>query len=434
MSKLLTNEKDFVPFSTFGDSAAAVIVSKVKTEEKCGVIDIHNGEDTRMLDFLGANKKGDLYMNPRMVKSRAVPNIANTAKLLLNKASWTLNDIKYFIPHQTGNAIVWSVAEKLELPHSKLYQDVQMKYGNLSGASVPACFCELDKDGKLKAEDKIISAVAGLGGEFGGFSYIVPKYIPQYKSEPELLNKTILITGATGGLGSEIAEIAAQKSAKLILHYNKNKDLAQTIKAQIIKKYNVDIMLWQADLSDINTIKTFKKELISKGIEINYLINTHAITGGLSKASDVSTEGFKEVINANYVSIKSLCSEFQDIVSESILITGSVGEDAQFTGSAPYVASKRALRGFAVSFASKIHKQGLNCIYYLPGIIDSGMVNQLEQNQVTASIMAVSQKEIIKVKDIANRILKSVYRLKIPDVRMSYESHLKVIKDGYLKY
>ncbi len=434
MSKLLTHENDFVSFSTFGDSAAAMIVSRVETDVKCGIIDTHNGEDVRMLDFLGANKKGHLYMNPRMVKSRAVPNIANTAKLLLEKASWTLDDLIYFIPHQTGNAIVWSVAEELQLDHKKLYQDVQLKYGNLSGASIPACFCELEKEGKLNPGDKILTSVAGLGGEFGGFTYIVPQKEYKFTSKLELEGKTTLITGSTGGLGSKIAELAAKKGSNLILHYNRNKDAATELKTKLEQKFDINVQMWQADLSKIETITTFHKHLIDNNIKLNYLINTHAITGGLAKATEVSMLEFETVINANYKSIKNLCNTLKSLVSECILITGSVGEDAQFPGSASYVASKRALRGFAVQFATEVYKNRIRCIYYLPGIVDSGMVSKLDKGQIATSMMSVSQKKLINADEIANRMLKSVYRFKIAEVRTSYESNLEVIKDGYLKF
>ena len=434
MSKLLIEENDFVPFSTFGDSAAAVVLSRMKTEEPQGVLAIYNGEDTRMLDFLGANKKGNLYMNPRMVKFRAVPNIANTSKLLMKLCNWTNEDLACFVPHQTGNAIVWSVAKELRMPKEKVFQEIQLKYGNLSGASVPACLSLLQDSHRLNPNDKIITAVAGLGGEFGGFAYLVPEKLPVFEKHLELAGKTILITGATGGLGKEIAKLAASKGADLILHYNSNTELANKLKNEILSEFQVKVSLAQANFSIQNELELFCKHILANFKPINYLINTHAITGKLGKATNVSIEEFNSVIGSNYLSIKYISNFLKEHITECILITGSVGEDAQFPGSASYVASKRALRGFARNFASEIYSQGLRCIYYLPGIIDSGMVGKLDNEQVLSSIMAVDQKKLIPVDKIAERMLKSMYRPKVANVRMSYETNLKVIKDGYLKF
>ncbi len=434
MSALLPEEKDFVPFSTFGDSAAAVVLSRVKTEFKQGILAISNNEDTRMLDFLGADNKGNLYMNPRMVKMRAVPNIAETATKLLKTCGWNKEDLLYFIPHQTGNAIVGSVAKLLELDRNKVFQEVQINYGNLSGASVPACLTILEDSNRLVAGGKIITAVAGLGGEFGGFAYLIPDNKPIFKTQPDLYGKKILITGATGGLGSEIARIAAKKGADLLLHYNSNKLRAEELKTQLQKEFGIKVNLYKANLNYSIELTSMTQKIKQEFPLINFLINTHAITGSLGKASLISDEEFTHVTNSNYLSIKNLCTQIKDNISECILITGSVGEDAQFPGSASYVASKRALRGFSVSLATDIYKNNTRCIYYLPGIIDSGMMGKLENTQIQASMSMIRQKELIPVAEIAERMLKSVYRLKIPKVRISYESNLKVIKDGYLNF
>ncbi|MDR2011044.1 MAG: SDR family NAD(P)-dependent oxidoreductase [Bacteroidales bacterium] len=435
MSRLLLEERDFVPYSTFGDSAAAVILSRVETSVKTGVIDILNIEDTQMLDFLGADRKGRLYMDPRMVKYRAVPNIINISSQLLEKSGWNKNDLLYFIPHQTGDIIVLSAAKELGISKDVVFQEIQKNYGNLSGASIPACFCLLEDSKRLIPGGKIITAVTGLGGESGGFSYIVPENIPVYNSKPELSGKKILITGATGALGKEIAKLAAQKGAELILHYNSNDSVANQLLRDLTKEYGVKAVIKKADLSQEENINVFLNELKKEYLFIDYLINTHAITGGLGKASKVSPEEFETVMNANYLSVKRLCEGLKENVKDCILITGSVGEEAQFPGSSSYVASKRALRSFAVSFAAEIYEKGrTRCVYYIPGIIDSGMVERLDHSQQKASMNMVGQKKLIPVRDIAERMLKSVYRLKIQNARIHYETNLKVIKDGYLNF
>lgn len=434
MSALLPETRDFVPFSTFGDSAAAVVVSRTQTKTKQGIVAIANNEDGRMLDFLGADKKGNLYMNPRMVKFRAVPNIAATASKLMQNLGWKNEDIKYFIPHQTGNAIVDSVTEKLAMPKDKVFKEIQINYGNLSGASVPACLSLLQDANKLQANDKIVTAVAGLGGEFGGFAYVVPEDFPVKIRKQELDGKVLLITGASGGIGREIAIKAAEKGAKIILHYNKGKAAIDELKSEIVTKFGVVPDSYSADLRNIEEIENLRNHIVAKYGKLNILINTHAITGSLGKASAVSVDEFTNVLNANYYSVKNLCDKLVDIITDSILITGSVGEDAQFAGSSSYVAAKRALRAYSVSLASKIYQQNLRCIYYLPGIVDSGMMSKLEESQVNASMNSVRQKALIPVKDIAERMLKSSYRLKVPNVRISYESHLMVVKDGYFNF
>jgi 3-oxoacyl-[acyl-carrier-protein] synthase III/NAD(P)-dependent dehydrogenase (short-subunit alcohol dehydrogenase family) len=434
MSALLPEEKDFVPFTTFGDSAAAVVLSRVETKEKQGILKIYNREDPHMLDFLGADKKGNLYMNPRMVKLRAVPNIVEAAKFLINECDWDINKIDWFIPHQTGNAIVDAVAKSLNINPSKVFKEIQTEFGNLSGSSVPACLSLLKDSNRLLTGSKIVTAVAGLGGEYGGFAYKVPSEQIQFNSKAELDGKTIFITGASGGLGRQIALIAAKQKAKLILHYHSNQQAAQDLKTEIERKYGVNACLVKADLSNNDQVESLCSYIIANYKQVNYLINTHAITGSLGKATKVSNDEFVKVMNSNYLSIKNLCDNLSAIVKDCILITGSVGEDAQFPGSSSYVASKRALRAYSTALALRVYPKNCRVIYYLPGIIDSGMVDKLDSEQVKLSMMMAGQKNLISVTDIAQRMLRSVHKLKVKNVRISYESKLQVIKDGYLKF
>ncbi|MDR2836845.1 MAG: SDR family NAD(P)-dependent oxidoreductase [Bacteroidales bacterium] len=436
MSELLTEETDFVPFSTFGDSAAAVVLSKIESYEKVGVINVFNGQDILMLDFLGADKKGNLYMNPRNVKKRAIPNITNASKLLLEKSNWKVSDLQFFLPHQTGNAIVDKVAENLQIEKEKVFQEVQINYGNLSGASIPACFFELKKSNRLQKNDKILSAIAGLGGEFGGFSYIVSDFHFENNRTLELSDKTILITGASGGIGSKIAYFAAKKGAKLILLYNSSIEKIENVRKSILSKFpKTDISLIKCDFSIINNIENTINDIKNNFPIINYLIVTHAITGSLNKASNIKINEFEEIMQINCLSIKQLCEGLQDIILESVLITGSIGEEAQFAGSSSYVASKRALKAFSINFAKNIYElKRVNCIYYLPGLIDSGMVEKLNEKQKKEAMKIAGQTELIKIDDIARRMLNSVYRLKIANVRMQNEQNLKVIKDCYFNF
>ena len=434
MSELLLEERDFVPFTTFGDSAAAVVISRVETEEKCGIVAVRNNEDIAMLDFLGADHSGNLFMEPRMVKSRAVPNITYTAQKLLEQCGWTINDLAIFIPHQTGNAIVHSVAENLGIDKAMVYQDVQINCGNLSGASIPACFDVLMSEGRLKPNDKVLTAVAGLGGEFGGFAYIMPPREFKFSPSRELEGRTLMLTGASGGIGREIALSAARKGAELILLYNSNVAVINSLKEKISAECNVPVSIEKVGLSDKSQVDALVSHIAETYGKIDYLINTHAVTGGLARATKVGISEFEDVARINYESIRYLCEKMSDYVRRAVLITGSVGEDAQFAGSAPYVVSKRALRGFARSYAGKVYENGVKCIYYLPGLIGAGMVSKLDESQIQASMMAVNQKVLTNVDEIAERMVLSVCRIKVPDVRISFEEKLMVIKDVYLNY
>ena len=433
MSELLLDEDDFVPFTTFGDAAAAVVISRVSGSKPEGLLKVVNYEDLYMIDFLGANKKGNLYMEPRMVKRRAVPNIANVAKELMDFAGWNKDTIDLFIPHQTGNAIVHNVNKDLELPHKKLYQEVQINNGNLSGASIPASLSLLNTQKRLSQGMKIVTSVAGLGGEYGGFAYVVPQKMKFKPEKRDLEGKLVFLTGATGGLGSEIAVKLAERGANLILQYNSSEEKAQHIKLKL-QDYNTDIHLVEMDFSNPSIVAKTASDLLKEFSSIDYLVHTVAATGPVMRASEISIQVMDSIHNINFLSAKSLTDVLLPYINKAILFTGSVAEDAQFPGSSAYVASKKALHVYAAEIANKAYKLGIRCLYYMPGIINGGMANVLDDAQKAASMMQINQKQLIEPKDIADRMVRSLYLPKVMLTRNLYEGKLQVRKDGYMKY
>jgi len=431
MSELLLDERDFVPATTFGDAAAAVVLSRSESENPEGIITIKNHEDLRMIDFLGAHKNGNLYMEPRIVKSRAVPNMIRVIKNILQETAWE-NQYDVFIPHQTGHAIVHSVAEAVKVPKEKLIQDVQLTYGNLSGASVPASLYLLKKQGRLKPGMKILTAVAGLGGEYGGFAYIVPHQKKAEKHKSRLAGKQIFISGATGELASEVALRCLKEGANLLLHYRKAGSKLDNLK-QKLSAWESQITYLQADLSKPDEVNSLIAEINQQVDTINYMLLSAAHTGSLNRASDVSDDELKMVDQINHRANRAICEQLQTKITESVVIVGSVAEDALFSGSSAYVSSKRALHAFAVDFAQKMYNKNVRVVYYLPGIIDGGMTSKLNKAQVAMSMQSIGQQAIIPMDAIADRLFKSMFLPKVQGVQANYEGALMVRRDGYIK-
>ncbi|MGE4288543.1 MAG: SDR family NAD(P)-dependent oxidoreductase [Salinivirgaceae bacterium] len=432
MSALLLEERDFVPFTTFGDGAAATIISRHQSEQKEGILNVVNYEDLAMIDFLGADRDGNLIMDPRRVKNRAVPNIVRAASELMEKENWTTETTDLFIPHQTGNAIVHEAGGLLKFDKRKVFQEIQLDYGNLSGGSVPASLAYLKQKRRLNPGDKIITSVTGLGGELGGFSYIVPCFNGFTPKNDDLKGKTALVTGCTGGLGGEIARQLAQNGCRVLLHYNSNQEKAEWVK-QSLDNPLLFHQIIQADFSKSEAIDRLVKTIKDLVPELNYLVHTVAITGSLSKGSEVSDEEIKRVDKVNFTHTAKLTEELAPIISETVLFTGSIAQDAQFSGSSSYVSSKRGLYGFAAAFARLQHPR-IKTVFYIPGTIDGGMTEILNQAQINASMFAVGQKKLIPLKDIAHRMVKSLYIPKVANVRSEYDGVLMVRKDGYTKY
>ncbi|MBI5220135.1 MAG: SDR family NAD(P)-dependent oxidoreductase [Bacteroidia bacterium] len=434
MSEIIRRLVDFVPYATFADAAAAIVLSRVHSDKEQGVVSVVNHEDLYMIDFLGANKQGDLYMDAGIVKDRAIINISDVSREALAKSGWNLNEIDLMIPHQTGNAIVHGAAEKMNFPLRKIYQDVQKNHGNLSGASIPLSLSLLKKEKKIKPGMKLLTATAGLGGEFGAYTYIIQddfyKKTTSALYGKELTGKTALVTGSTGAVGFEICRELAAKGCKLILHYNSHEEKRIALENEL-KNFKAGYSFFNADFSkpaEVNSLISSVKNSIG---EIDYLVHTTGITGPVLKSGDVSDEDSNVVSQVNENAPVEITKQLKHLVKSVVLFIGSVAEDAQFPGSAAYVQSKKGLHGYAVNFSAESAAKGIRTIYYMPGIINSGMGKQLDDKLQYNIMMGINQEEVLDVRDVAYRIVRSLYILKVQKVYDSREASLLVRRDGY---
>jgi len=120
MSSFLTEKSKFVSFATFGDGAGAVILSKVESDKKEGLLFIENYQDLKMIDFVGVDKYKNLYMGESVIKNRAIVDMQKSALSVMEKTNLKIEDIDCWLPHQTGNAILEEVRLFLNIPKEKM--------------------------------------------------------------------------------------------------------------------------------------------------------------------------------------------------------------------------------------------------------------------------------------------------------------------------
>jgi len=438
MSSFLTKLTDFIPFVTFGDAATAVVLSREKSKKKEGVLSVLNYQDLKMVDYVGVDKDWNLYMDSWVVRERATVDIIQAATEILDKTNWKVDDVDMLLPHQTGNAILEAACDQLGFPRKKLYREVQKNHGNVSGLGVPLGLSLLKKSGELRPGMKIISPVAGVGGEYGAFTYLVPENEKEKTNNyqlglsNELHSRIALVTGATGALGQEVAKELANKGCELILHYNSNDSKAKKL-VETLKSGKVKTHLYKADFSNEKEVSKFISIIHKNHPHIDYLVHTAAITGSLSRASEVSREELANVLQINQFSAVEIskCLKEQLAGDGAILYTGSVAEIAQFNGSSAYVASKKGLHGFAASYAGEARSNGIRSIYYMIGLFDGGMTDKLDQKQIDAVKTSINQEKIDKASQVAERIVKSLYIPKVINTKDNYEGVLIVRKDGF---
>jgi 3-oxoacyl-[acyl-carrier-protein] synthase III/NAD(P)-dependent dehydrogenase (short-subunit alcohol dehydrogenase family) len=431
MSSFLTQRMKFVPFVTFGDAAAAVILSKSNSDKKEGILQITNYHDMHMVDFVGVDKQSNLYMEDSVIKDRAIVNMTKSGKEILTKTNWETKEIDSFIPHQTGSAILLPTAKNIGLTNKQLFLEAQKEYGNVSGATVAIGLSMLNEQNRLNPGMKILSTVAGVGGNYGGFSYLTPTLKNKTKStlhRQDLMNKTALVCGASGALGKEIALELGKRGAKLILHYHKDKSALEA-KLKTLKISETPIFI-KADFTNQTELLAFTDEIKAKTSQIDYLIHAAGVSENLNEAS--KSPDADAIMQINHFAALQITKALQTRLKETVLYLGTSAEDIVIEGFPGFTASKAALHGAAGSAAGELISKGIRSIYYMPAILNEGMSRNIPTKTAFHFMMKNGQEKPISVNATAERIVSSLYIPKVLGTQNAYEGPMLVRRDGYV--
>lgn len=120
--------------------------------------------------------------------------------------------------------------------------------------------------------------------------------------------QTVLITGASGGLGLELAKEFAKNGYNLVIAARSEEKL-ESLKTELEKQYDVDVVVIAVDLSEEGGAQNLYEEVKKKGIVINQLVNNAGV-GKENRVIDCDVETLQNIIKLNVESVTILCRLF----------------------------------------------------------------------------------------------------------------------------
>jgi len=165
----------------FGDGAGAAIL-RHRDSGSHGVISTHIASDGNFADILWMpgggsrhpirennvnNQLQTVKMSGKEVYKQAVTAMVNAARIALDKAGLTIDDIACVIPHQANARIIEAIADRLKVPVEKVYVNLD-RYGNTSAAAVAIALDEANRTGRIKPGDYVLMVVFGGGLTWAG--------------------------------------------------------------------------------------------------------------------------------------------------------------------------------------------------------------------------------------------------------------------------
>jgi len=187
--------------------------------------------------------------------------------------------------------------------------------------------------------------------------------------------ENVLVTGASRGIGSQIAKTLASEGLKVWINYRSSEEEALNVKNSIIENGGKAEII-QFDVSDEEAFVSAIKEIVKADGSLSYLVNNAGITKD-KLAMRMKAEEFMAVIDANLKSAFIGCREALKVMSKKrfgsvVNIASIVGESGN-AGQTNYSASKGGMIAMTKSFALEGAARGIRYNTITPGFIATEM-------------------------------------------------------------
>lgn len=218
--------------------------------------------------------------------------------------------------------------------------------------------------------------------------------------------KNVLVTGASRGIGRDIAKVLAGYGLKVWINYRSNPNLADELMNDIVSNGGKAAVV-KFDVTDEEALKEGLKVIIESDGELSYLVNNAGIT--LDKLSiRMKTEEFAKVIEANLTSAFIACRESLKLMSKKrfgavVNISSIVGESGN-AGQVNYSASKGGMIAMTKSFALEGASRGIRFNAVTPGFIATDMTDKLSDEIKQNYIDKIPLRKFGDPKDVAEAV------------------------------
>ena len=195
------------------------------------------------------------------------------------------------------------------------------------------------------------------------------------------MGKVGFITGATRGIGKQIAITLAKQGYDIAINYREENEQLQETKKEI-EALNVKCLAVKGDISHYEDCENMVKKVIEEFGKIDVLVNNAGITKDMLLLR-MKEEDFRKVIDVNLIGTFNMCKNVTSYMMKErngriINISSVVGISGN-SGQANYAASKAGIIGFTKSLAKELASRNILVNAVAPGFIQTDMTNVLKE-------------------------------------------------------
>ncbi|MFK7936430.1 MAG: SDR family NAD(P)-dependent oxidoreductase [Saprospiraceae bacterium] len=231
---------------------------------------------------------------------------------------------------------------------------------------------ELNEQSELIAAQEEIARLKAIIAERGTVAVQQTEQVPTQEKVTEP-SKTILITGATSGIGRATAELFAQEGYRLIITGRRAERLAE-LKTRFADEYNNEIQTLHFDVRNMEAVKTALEQLDDEWRQIDILINNAGLASGFAPIHAGDLEDWERMIDTNLKGLlymtRAITPHMVERRSGHVINIGSIAGKYAYPNGNVYNATKFAVDGLTQAMRLDLYPHNIRVSQVAPGHVE----------------------------------------------------------------
>jgi 3-oxoacyl-[acyl-carrier protein] reductase len=219
--------------------------------------------------------------------------------------------------------------------------------------------------------------------------------------------KTVLVVGATGGIGKAACIQLAKDGFNIIVHYNKNRKLAEEIRNEV-ELYNVKALIVSADVLNESDIQSLVYKSLRVFHSIDIIVNCVASGIPNIKFSDLLWEDYLKQLEINikstFLLLKIVVPEMLKNSFGKIVNIGSFSVEKPNSEWSHYITAKSALIGLTKSLAFELAPKGIRVNMVTPSLVDTELTSDIPEKIKLLTASQTPIRRLALAEDVAGAI------------------------------
>ena len=220
---------------------------------------------------------------------------------------------------------------------------------------------------------------------------------------PESIQKAVVVTGGSRGIGRAICEALAGPGTLVLFSYNQSADAAQKT-ATLVTEAGSEAVVLQMDVTDECQVKAFFDTVMDRAGRIDVLVNNVGVTRDglivrmkLDHWNTVLDTNLKGAFNCTKFVAKTMMKQRYGRIINIASVVGVAGN----SGQANYVAAKAGLIGFTKAVARELAPRGITANAVAPGFVETDMTVDLPEKTKAAILAQIPLGRPARIAEVA---------------------------------